>query len=236
MTALEQAGVLLVGRSVDDLAQAETVRVDTGTEELVFEEPGGGAFRAGTAVFAPEGMEPGLPQKLGASGFFGKGVSHSALSDGKYFEGLPVAVVGVGFRALSQALILSRWASRIELLCDRELLPSAHPLLDEMYRCKRIRLHRYTTVRSLIPNDEGRLAAVTVRSPHTTSDLPVNALFVAQEPTVSWDLWGGKTDADSLSRQGKLVSAGFADGVDYWAHAKLFASGVASAERLMTTL
>ena len=82
------------------------------------------------AVIIASGSER---HKLGVPGekeFTGKGVSYCATCDGALFIELPVAVVGGGNAAITEALHLSKFASRVVVIHRRHKL-RATPILQE---------------------------------------------------------------------------------------------------------
>jgi thioredoxin reductase (NADPH) len=88
-----------------------------------------GSFIAGAIIIAGGCHR----QKLGVPGeaeFTGKGVSFCATCDGAFFRDLPVAVVGGGNAAITEALHLTRFASKVTVIHRRDQL-RATPILQE---------------------------------------------------------------------------------------------------------
>ena len=99
---------------------AEVTGVELGENKKVI-KTGEGGFIA-KAVIIAGGCHR---QKLGVVGeeeFTGKGVSYCATCDAAFFKGLPVAVVGGGNAAITEALHLTRFASRVTVIHRRNQL------------------------------------------------------------------------------------------------------------------
>ncbi len=98
-----------------------------GKQKLV--ETTGDSFSAGAVIIAGGCHR----QKIGVPGeeeFTGKGVSYCATCDGAFFRDLPVAVVGGGNAAVTEALHLTKFASKITVIHRRDQL-RATPVVQE---------------------------------------------------------------------------------------------------------
>jgi thioredoxin reductase (NADPH) len=90
----------------------------------------GGSYKA-KAVIIASGSER---QKLGVPGeaeFTGRGVSYCATCDGAFFRDKPVAVVGGGNAAITEALELTRFASKISVIHRRDELRATKILQEK---------------------------------------------------------------------------------------------------------
>lgn len=85
------------------------------------------------AVIIASGSER---QKLGVPGeeeFAGKGVSYCAICDAAFFREQPVVVVGGGDTAITEALHLARFASRVTVIHRRDQLRSGRILQEKAF-------------------------------------------------------------------------------------------------------
>jgi thioredoxin reductase (NADPH) len=98
-----------------------------------------GDFSA-TAVIIAGGAER---QKLGIPGeekYTGKGVSYCATCDGAFFRGKTVAVIGGGNSAVTEALELTRFATKIYLVHRRNELRATKILQEKLLADSRIQV------------------------------------------------------------------------------------------------
>ena len=85
------------------------------------------------AVIIASGSEP---DKLGIPGekeFTGKGVSYCATCDAPFFKEQPVAIVGGGDAAITEALYLTKFASRVIVIHRREQLRASRILQEKAF-------------------------------------------------------------------------------------------------------
>ena len=90
------------------------------------------------AVIIASGSER---QKLGVPGeeeFVGKGVSYCATCDAAFFREQPVVVVGGGDTAITEALHLARFASKVTVIHRRDQLRSGRTLQEKVFSQPRI--------------------------------------------------------------------------------------------------
>lgn len=75
------------------------------------------------------------PRKLGAVGeddFAGRGVSYCATCDGAFFTGLPIYVAGSGATAVGEAMYLSKFASEVNIICDKSEIDANKQVIQKV--------------------------------------------------------------------------------------------------------
>lgn len=140
-----------------------------------------GGREARTVIIA-SGAAPrqlGLPREQELTG---RGVSYCATCDGALFRDKTVAVVGGGDTALTDALVLSRFAAKVLLIHRRDQFRGSRVLQDrvrELAAQGRIELHLQSVVSALL--GENRLQALQLRSTQNNAESEVitDGLFVA---------------------------------------------------------
>ncbi len=162
-----------------------------GTEELYAEVTGievkegqkmvrtsQGDFTAG-AVIVAGGLER---QKLGVPGeaeFTGKGVSYCATCDGAFFKNKPVAMVGGGNAAITEALELTRFASRVTVIHRRNELRATKIMQEKALADPKIEFLWDTIIEEI--TGEAMVKTLKVKNVKTgqESALDVAGVFVA---------------------------------------------------------
>jgi len=137
-----------------------------------------GDFTAGAIIIAG-GAER---QKLGVPGeekYTGKGVSYCATCDGAFFRDKTVAVVGGGNAAITEAVELTKFASRIILIHRRHELRATKILQEKVMSDPKIEILWDTVVDEII--GETFVNTIRVRNINTgkVSVLDVSGVFVS---------------------------------------------------------
>jgi thioredoxin reductase (NADPH) len=149
-------------------------RRNDGTFEV---ESDAGRYEAKTVLFATgtEWKKLGVP---GEKEFSAKGVSYCALCDGTFFKGKTVAVVGGSDTAVKDALVLSRFASKVYIIYRGEKIrcePANYPLVTND---PKIEIINGTNVLEI--HGDKKVNAVTLDKPHNGSTkFPLEGVFVA---------------------------------------------------------
>ena len=121
-------------------------------------------------------------RKLGLEGerlYSGKGVSYCATCDGFFFKDKEIAVVGGGDSALTEALFLTRFGSRVHLIHRRDQFRASKVLADRVAADPKIEIHWNKTVSELSGGETLESATLADTVTGETSVLPVAGLFVA---------------------------------------------------------
>lgn len=123
-------------------------------------------------------------KKLGVPGeaeFSGKGVSYCATCDGFFFKDQEIAVVGGGDSAVTEALFLARFGSKVHVIHRRDTLRASKVLADRLLSTENVVMHWNTQVLEAKGTADGKLGALRLIDTitNTESELPVSGLFIA---------------------------------------------------------
>ena len=129
-----------------------------------------GIFRSRTAIITT-GSDYRKLEVPGEKEYSGKGVSYCATCDGYFFRGKPIAVIGGGDTAMSDALFLSRFGSSVTVIHRRD---------DRAEQDPNITFILNSTV-SEINGDGTSAQSVNVHDLKNGTDtvLPANGIFIA---------------------------------------------------------
>ena len=137
----------------------------------------GGDFKARAVILATGGQRNhlGVP---GEKEFEGKGVSCCALHNARLFQGKPVAVMGDWDSALSEALSLSQYASKVTVIHPGDELRAIELLQEEAVAHPKIEFLGHTIVEEVL--GDATVTGVRVRDVATgaTSIVEVEGVFI----------------------------------------------------------
>jgi len=109
----------------------------------------------------------------------GRGVSYCATCDGAFFRDVPIAVVGGGDNALTEAVFLTKFASRVYLIHRRDAFRAVKILQERVASNPKIEVLWNTVIRGI--RGEDRLGALDLENTRTgaASEVKVDGLFVS---------------------------------------------------------
>ncbi|MDY5585564.1 MAG: thioredoxin-disulfide reductase [Arcanobacterium sp.] len=121
-------------------------------------------------------------KKLGIPGeeeLSGRGVSFCATCDGFFFKDREIAVVGGGDSAVTEALFLARFGTKVHVIHRREELRASKVMADRLLATPNVVMHWNKQVETI--NGEAGLESLTLRDTidGSVSELPVAGLFIA---------------------------------------------------------
>jgi len=121
-------------------------------------------------------------RKLGIPGegkFTGKGVSYCATCDAAFFKDLPVAVVGGGNAAITEALHLAKFASRVTVIHRRNQLRASGIMQEKAFSQPKIEFLWDTTAEAI--EGENSVTRIRLRQVKTgeESSLDIAGVFIS---------------------------------------------------------
>jgi thioredoxin reductase (NADPH) len=138
----------------------------------------GGDYEAKSIIIAG-GAERQKINVPGEKEFTGKGVSYCATCDGAFFRNKAVAVLGGGNSAVTEALELTKFASKIYLIHRRHELRATKILQEKLLADTRIQILWDTVVEEI--KGEKFVNKLKIKNAVTgqASELPVDGVFVS---------------------------------------------------------
>lgn len=121
-------------------------------------------FKAHSVIIAAGAQ----PQKLGVPGeeeLTGKGVSYCAVCDGAFFKDKEISVVGGGNAAVEEALYLSRFASKVNIIHRRDALRAEKMYQDRAKSNPKVNFVLDSVVTSV--NGKDKVESVSVKNVKT---------------------------------------------------------------------
>ncbi len=142
------------------------------------------------------GLEAEKPVWEGGLG--GAGVSACATCDGAFFRGKELAVVGGGDTAMEEALFLTRYATRVNIVHRRDTLRASGIMQKRAEENPKIAFHLNKAIAEIHDPAEKRVTGITLKDTQSgaTSDLAVEGVFIAIGHRPNSDLFIGQLDID----------------------------------------
>jgi thioredoxin reductase (NADPH) len=160
-----------------EITMSEVERVELGGEEKsVYTSDGEYLARALIIAGGSEHSKLGVP---GEEELRGRGVSYCATCDGAFFRDQVVAVVGGGNVALTDALFLTRFATKIIVIHRRDELRGTKILQERAFAQPNMEFLWDTVVESI--EGDGQVKVLKLRNVKTEaeSSLEVSGVFIA---------------------------------------------------------
>jgi thioredoxin reductase (NADPH) len=115
----------------------------------------------------------GIP---GESEYYARGVHYCATCDGAFYRNKRLVVVGGGNSAVQEALFLTKFASKIDLLVRSELRAS-DVLIHELEKNDKITIHLQTTTDEIVGQD-GKVVKVVGTKSGKRQEFETDGVFV----------------------------------------------------------
>jgi thioredoxin reductase (NADPH) len=115
----------------------------------------------------------------GEKEFVGRGVSYCATCDAAFFRQKPVVVVGGGDSAISEALHLAKFASKVDLIHRRDQFRASRISVEKARQEPKINFLVNTTVEAIEGKDAVEHLRLNNVISHEKSVLPVSGIFVS---------------------------------------------------------
>ncbi len=150
------------------------------------------------AVIVTVGANPRRLNIPGEAQYTGNGVSYCATCDGFFFRGKNVVVVGGGDSALEEALFLTKFANRVDVIHRRDQLRAGATLQTRAQANDKIHFIWNTVVDEIV--GEQNVKSVRLRNVETgaTSDYPTDGVFIFIGHDPNSDLFQGQLSRDQF--------------------------------------
>ncbi len=129
----------------------------------------------------------------------GYGVSTCATCDGAFFRNSDIAVVGGGDTAMEEAIFLTKFAKRVDLLHRRNEFRASKIMLDRARANEKIKFVTPVVVEEVLDPHKQAVEGVRIRNVETkqVSTLPVEGLFIGIGHEPNTQIFRGKLDMNA---------------------------------------
>ena len=137
----------------------------------------------------------------------GHGVSACATCDAFFFKEKIVFVVGGGDTALEEAIFLTRFASKVNLVHRRDSFRASKIMADRAKNNSKITLYTDTVVEDILDISKGEVTAIKLKNLKTgkAEELPADGVFIAIGHHPNSDLFKGQLE---LNENGYIKTTG----------------------------
>jgi thioredoxin reductase (NADPH) len=142
-------------------------------------------IKTGNSVYKAEAViltVGASPRKLDIPGedeYTGHGVSYCGTCDGFFFRGKPIVVIGGGDSAVKEALFLTKFATRVDIIHRRDSLRAEPELQKRAYANEKIHFIWDTAIDEVV-GEGNKVKSVKLRNLKTaeTSEYPTQGVFI----------------------------------------------------------
>jgi thioredoxin reductase (NADPH) len=129
----------------------------------------------------------------------GHGVSTCATCDGYFFRGKEIVVVGGGDSAMEEAIFLTKFARRVNLIHRRSEFRASKIMLERARANDKIQFITPSVVEDVLDPGKGAVEAVKIRNAQTqqTATLPTEGVFIAIGHDPNTKVFRGKLEMDA---------------------------------------
>lgn len=171
-------------------------RVDLRARPFQLETQNGNTYSA-RALIVATGATARKLNVPGEKEFAGRGVSYCATCDGFFFRGKEIAVVGGGDSALQEALFLTKFASKVQIIHRRDAL-RAQPILQDRARNEpKINFVWNSVIREIKGSAKVETLVLENLQTRALSELPAQGVFVYVGHTPNTALFAGQLEMDA---------------------------------------
>jgi len=130
----------------------------------------------------------------------GHGVSTCATCDGYFFRGKEVAVVGGGDTAAEEALFLTRYATKVNLIHRRDQLRASKILQDRLTRNEKIKPIWNSVVADVLDPAKGEVTGIKLKNTKTGEESlqACDGVFIGIGHTPNTSLFRGQLEMDEV--------------------------------------
>tara|TARA_Y100000590_G_scaffold150044_2_gene172297 strand:- start:4725 stop:5669 length:945 start_codon:yes stop_codon:yes gene_type:complete len=129
----------------------------------------------------------------------GYGISACATCDGFFFKNKEVAVIGGGNTAAEEALFLTKFASKVNIIHRRDKFRSEKILQDRLFKNTKIKIHWNKIVKEFVGKENPNVLEKIILNDvnlNTLSELEVSGVFIAIGHDPATSLFKGQLDMD----------------------------------------